>query len=317
MTEKTADFQPFKRSWQFWLNRRLPPQKERTLGQRSIFIFPSRFGLAYLFVCLFLYILGTNYQNNLILLMSFTLIGFFITSILFSYANLSGLTIKSSQTNPVYVHDTAQIPLYLSNCLDRNTLTFSFGKHTETTLNLASERDKVLVPFKAEKRGMVNPGRVTLKSYFPLGLFRCWTHLDLDIEVLVYPQPVESYVPLLHLDDVSDTPRANAEEMDDFVGIRDHIPGESLSRISWKHVARNQQKLVSKEFADSEFDPSWISLHQIQGNDLESKLSRLAFAVNYYSQQNALFGLELNKTTIAPGVGNEHRLSCLKALALW
>jgi uncharacterized protein (DUF58 family) len=307
----------FGKWYQRWLKRRMPPQKERTLNQRSIFIFPSRFGFVYLFVCLFLFTLGTNYQNNLILLMSFILIGFFVTSILFSFANLSGLTLKSSQTNPVYANDIAQIPLYLSHCLNRNTLTFSYQKHHEFTLDLADVNDKVLVPFKPTQRGLINPGRVSLKSYFPLGLLKCWTHLDLDVELLVYPQPIESYVVLLQLDELSEQSANSKAEMDDFIGIKDHIPGESISRISWKHVARNQQKLVSKEFSDSEFDPKWLSLNQIRGNDNETKLSKLTFAVNYYSKQNVMFGLDLNKTRIKPGIGEAHRLTCLKALALW
>jgi uncharacterized protein (DUF58 family) len=301
-----------------WLNRRLPAKRKHTLTQRSIFIFPSRFGLTYLFVCLFLYILGTNYQNNLILLMSFTLIGFFITSILFSYANLSGLTIKSNQPEPVYADDTAHIQLYLSDSLGRNTLNFFFAKQPEVILELAQDNDKINVPFQPKKRGFNNPGRVTLRSYFPLGLLRCWTHLDMDLKLLVYPKPKQIHMPLLRIEEDDNITTAQSHnEMDDFVGIKDHIQGESLSRISWKHVAKNQQKLVSKQFSDSEFEPMWLSINQLSDADNEIKLSKLTFAVNYYSQQNVLFGLALNSTTVKPGMGEQHRLDCLKALALW
>lgn len=307
----------FRQFFEFWLKKRIPPQKQHTLGQHSIFIFPSFFGLVYLLVCLFLFVLGTNYQNNLILLLTYALVGFFVTSILFSYANLSGLTLKSGHATPIHANETTQIPIYLSNCLDRNTLTFSFIQQREATLNLAAEQDKVMVPFKAKQRGLINPQRVMLKSYFPLGLLRCWTHIDLSIEVLVYPAMVEAHVPLLQLDDPTEEQQKNTPDHDDFAGIREYIQGESISRISWKHVARNQHKLVSKQFTSDECDPMWLSINQLRDNDVENKLCKLAHAVEYYSHQNVLFGLELNKTSIPPGMGEEHRLACLEALALW
>jgi uncharacterized protein (DUF58 family) len=307
----------FRRTFEFWLKKRIPPQQQHTLGLRSIFIFPSFFGFAYLLVSGFLFLLGTNYQNNLILLMTYGLIGFFVTSILFSYANLSGLTLKGGHTSPVYANDITQIPIYLSDCLDRNTLTFSFNQQRQSILELAAEQDKVLVPFKAKTRGLINPQRVMLKSYFPLGLLRCWSHVDLAIEVLVYPATIEAYIPLLQLDDLAEDLQHRNPEQDDFVGIKEYVQGESMSRISWKHVARNQQKLVSKEFNSNEGEPQWLSINQVHDSDTEVKLSKLAHAVDYYSSQHALFGLELNKTRIQPSQGEEHRLACLEALALW
>lgn len=303
--------------FEFWLKKRIPPQQQQTLGQRSIFIFPSRFGLAYLLVCVFLLILGTNFQNNLILLLAYSLLGFFVTSILFSYTNLSGLVLKSGHSSEIYANETCQIPIYLSNSLDRNTLTFSFIMQPEITLELAAGQDKVMVPFKARRRGRVNPQRLMLKSYFPLGLLRCWTHVDLAIELLVYPAAIETYVPLLQRDEHSDDQKKHHVEQDDFAGIRDYIQGESISRISWKHVARNQHKLVSKQFSGHEQSLYWLSLNQLSGKDTEIKLGKLAHAVDYYSGQNVRFGLELNKTRIAPGQGEAHRKACLEALALW
>ena len=302
---------------ELWLKRRMPPQKQQTLTQKSIFIFPGLFGLAYLFVALFLYILGTNYQNNLILLMSFTLVSFFISSILFSYSNLSGLTVSAGQPQAVYAGQVCDVPIKLSNSVSRNSLRFMFRGHKPTVVTLAEDPEKVMVPYQVTRRGRIDPGRVTLKSYFPLGLFRCWTHLDLDISILAYPKPIEAHVPLVPVTQLDDQSRKAPDQADDFAGIRDHIPGESLSRVSWKHVARTQDKLISKQFEESDQAPMWLSLHQVKGEDIELRLSKLTWAVNQYSHRNCLFGLELGQTRIAPGMGEAHRIQCLEALALW
>ena len=300
-----------------WLKKRMPANNQHTLNQRSIFIFPSRFGFMYLFVCIFLYTLGTNYQNNLILLLTFTLIGFFITSIIYSYGNLSGLTIKSSQVPAMYANESSFIPLYLSDCVNRNELTFNFKQQHGSTLEIAKEQDKVQVPFKPLTRGKVNPERVTIISYFPLGLLRCWTVLDMNIELIVYPEPLDDHVPLLTIDDGQEQQNKSRMQLNEFEGIKDHIAGESLSRISWKHVARNQQKLVSKHFSDVDSTPKWLALSHVRGDDIEQRLSKLTYAIDHYTQEQATFGLLLDNQTIAPDSGEKHRQTCLEALALY
>ena len=60
-----------------WLNKRIPAATRFSLNHKNIFIFPSRFGGLYLFLCLGLFILGTNYQNNLMILLCYFLVSLF------------------------------------------------------------------------------------------------------------------------------------------------------------------------------------------------------------------------------------------------
>lgn len=57
-----------------WLAQRQPASLNVSLNQGVIYILPSRFGYWFIFLILLLYLLGTNYQNNLILLTSFVLL---------------------------------------------------------------------------------------------------------------------------------------------------------------------------------------------------------------------------------------------------
>jgi len=74
---------------------------------------------------------------------------------------------------------------------------------------------------------------------------------------------------------------------------------------------------VSKQFSEDNIVPMWLALNQVRGDDIENKLSKLAFAIDLYGQQQLLYGLALNKSTIAPGTGAKHKQQCLEALALW
>ena len=54
-----------------WLTRRLPAARQIVLNQKRIFIFPTGYGFFYLLVAGLLFIGGINYENNLILALSF------------------------------------------------------------------------------------------------------------------------------------------------------------------------------------------------------------------------------------------------------
>ena len=61
-----------------WLDKRIPAANEFQLSHRSIFIFPAKFGALFLALCALLFLLGTNYQNNLMLLLCYFLVALFL-----------------------------------------------------------------------------------------------------------------------------------------------------------------------------------------------------------------------------------------------
>ena len=61
----------FKNNFNRWLAKRIPSQKEHRLNSSNILIYPTRFGLGYLAIVMLIFLLGTNYQNNIILLLSY------------------------------------------------------------------------------------------------------------------------------------------------------------------------------------------------------------------------------------------------------
>ena len=91
----------------FWLERRIPPSETVYLDHRRIFIFPTFNGLMFLGVSVILFLAGINYQNNLMLALSFLLVSLFITSIFSTYRNLSGLRLENAGSSPVFVGESA------------------------------------------------------------------------------------------------------------------------------------------------------------------------------------------------------------------
>ncbi|HET8704686.1 MAG TPA: hypothetical protein VFM46_00180, partial [Pseudomonadales bacterium] len=81
----------WKKRWKKWLDHRIPPTRHIQLTQKRIFILPTKQGGFFAFMVFLLFLGGTNYQNSLLLAMSFLMGSLFILAILHTYRNLSGV----------------------------------------------------------------------------------------------------------------------------------------------------------------------------------------------------------------------------------
>ncbi|GAB3022960.1 DUF58 domain-containing protein [Bowmanella dokdonensis] len=306
-----------------WLERRIPGSREFTLNRNNIFIFPSRFGLLYLILCLALFILGTNYQNNLILILGYFLLSLFLVSLLASYLNFAGIRLQLGKVSHSFAGDVANLPIWiLGPDNDRNRfgrLHFSwYGQQVRQSVELSNMTNPVGLELDSPERGILRPPRVTLCSYYPLGLFRCWTHLSFDCEVIVYPAPLPCNLPLISETAKGETegPLSVEDGHDNFDSLTEYRPGQPLYHVAWKQVAKGQG-MISKKFSSQARQSAWLKLLP-QGSDrLEHQLSELCFMILELDSAGMTYGLELGGMRHQPDKGNEHLHRCLTALALY
>ncbi len=319
-------WQRYRRRWQQyradWLDKRIPPASQLRLDRHNLFIFPSRTGWIYLALCVAIFLLGSNYENNLVLALAYLLFSLFVVSIPYCHANLSGLHLEAVIPQAVCAGEPLRFQLRLhSGAQTRHdlqlTATGAVGEH----LPALTDRDQLGVSFITGQRGWLRPGRLRLSSQWPLGLLECWTLLDLQQIGLVYPQPMLCDIQL-QADDHAGAGTTNATAarqhggMDEMQGLRPYRPGESLNQIAWKQVARGRG-LVSKEFMTPVPAECWLELQKTPGVTLEERLSRLCYQVQQLAQQQVQYGLLLGPRRIAPGSGEAHQTACLTALALY
>lgn len=301
-----------------WLDRNLPPQELVKLDRSKVFIFPSKTGLAFLGLLLVLWLLGTNYENNLIFAFTFLLTGIFLVLMLQSFSNLNGLEVQFSRAEAAYAGELVAIKVTVSQSGDRyrDGLSLSFRGSNREDMYLFDEEShaKLLVP--ATHRGWLNPGRLTLESHFPMGLFRVWTHLNLNCRALIYPKPVSSEILPTSTRSGGKGSLTGVEGTEDFVGLRQYIPGESRHRIAWKNYAR-EQGLHTKHFNDPTDERIWLDWEHYLGMDRESRLSRLCGRLQEVSRLDTDYGLKLPGIAIAPHKGEQHKQRILRELALF
>ena len=136
-----------------FITKRMPSSDKQTLSQPNIFIFPTLFGFSYLLFCLLLFVLGTNYQNNLVVFVSFLLGSLFVVAMLHSFNNLSGITISASGKLYGFANQIIKVPLTLNAKSDKCSITleFAFPMHTPTFVSHIEGEE--IVPIKLEKEG--------------------------------------------------------------------------------------------------------------------------------------------------------------------
>ncbi|WP_051202060.1 DUF58 domain-containing protein [Ferrimonas senticii] len=302
--------------WQRWLANRLPAKRQQTLSHRSIFILPSGAGIAYLLMCLVLFLLGTNYQNNLILLLCFVLVSLFHTSVLMAFRNLAGLTIEAGTEQPCHQQQSAQFPLQLKSRRPRYQLTLRFAK--QSPLEVAVDADKprqCQITTIATHRGRFNPRRITIESRYPLGLCRVWSVQDLNLSTLVWPQPIDGHTVSGHSHHrQQQDPQQTQSGLDDFNGLERWQPGDSRGRIAWKQLAQTGQWQI-KQFVEPQGNPSTLRLDPSQ--PLELGLSHLTAKLLQLEADNLPYALQLDEQISELGSGPLHLKRCLDQLALY
>lgn len=317
-----------------WLSKRVPSNVEHKLTSRNIFIMPTRFGFTYLFFDVLLFLLGTNYQNNTILLLSYLLASLFITVMMHSFYNFSQLTFSSSPKQFTFAKQQAYFPLTINAKKIHFDLNFLFSAQKKRSITLEQcdlGTSQVLIPYLASKRGVVNLGRVKVFSEYSLGLFITWAMLDFSHQLVVFPQPKKinnshNYLSTLEGDDEQNPNIVNQTSAgtDDFSELKNYVTGESQARVAWKQLARGQGKL-SKHYENQQGSLRWLKLSNMPSFDIETKLSYLSYLIIEYSKSGLDYGLFLDVPTsvenkngaikIMPNSGYQHQQACLIALA--
>jgi uncharacterized protein (DUF58 family) len=166
------------------------------------------------------------------------------------------------------------------------------------------------------KRGRVRAPRLRIESRFPLGLFRCWSWVDLDIEFLVYPQPKSAGpLPVGAVAGEGES-QQKIRGWDDFSGLKPFQTGHSLRHVAWKQYAGGRD-LYSKDYESTADNRLWLDWDLLAGRDVETRLSNLCHWALQAERQQCAYGLRLPGNRIEPSLGSRHLQRVLTLLALF
>ncbi|MEO5378961.1 MAG: DUF58 domain-containing protein [Magnetococcus sp. DMHC-6] len=299
--------------------------RQIVLDRRRIFILPDRFGFVFGLVFLSMLVGSLNYNLSLGFVLTFLLGGTFFVSILHTFANLSGLTLRVGMAEPVFMGQSALFPIQLTTPPGRVRpaiyLTSLEPSSTpildcEVPLLEPESQTWVSLPISTHKRGWHPLGRIQIWTRYPLGLIFAWAPALFEARCLVYPKPESGPLPPLSSHFLTGMGTGEGDGGDDFSGLRDYQMGDSPKKIHWKAAAR-QDKLLIKQFHAGGVDQVWLDWDFLTGMETEARLARLTRWVIEARSGGWFYGLRLPGITLPPDRGEHHDRQVLKALALF
>lgn len=313
----TAKLRTKAQSWAF--SRQGRDTAPLTLDRRRIYILPTKQGIAFA-VLLFAMLMGSmNYNNNLGFALTFGLAGMALVCMFHCHRNLCGLIVKPGQAESVFVGQTAKIPVQIRNPSTTHSLSIRLvfeGQDHPAYHIPPNTTESLYLSTSAKQRGKLIISKFGVATQFPMGLFRAWAWIALDLQCLVFPKPhnPNQQPPT----DATDTGGAQdaRESGDDFAGLREFNPGDPPRHVAWKSFARNEELMV-RQFAGTSVASQWLDYHKTPAPDVESKLSMLCYWILEAHQNQTAYGLRLPGVTIPPNLGDRHKRDCLTALALF
>jgi len=304
-----------------WLFRWHGPETGAiVLVQRRVFILPSRQGLVFATVLLVMLAGSINYSLGLGFVLTFLLGAMGVNAMIYTFRNLANLRVTGGRARPVFAGDTAFFTIYLENRgnTDRYAVGLTHDRRQASFVDvMARSTTSASAGVHAPRRGILRPGRLTLFTRFPLGLYTAWAYVDLDLRCIVYPRPAPTRLPMPPAAPSAGAGAERGQGQEDFSGMRPYHRGDSPRHIAWKVAARDQG-LHTKQFtgrAEIELWLDWAQLPPQMG--VEERLSHLARWVLDAHAAGLTYGLRVPGATLEMAAGEAQRDRCLEALALF
>jgi len=253
----------FRKRFFRWVDRHIVAKSTHRLSRKNLFIFPSSMGLVFLLVTMIVWLLGTNYQNNLILALAFFMIGLLIVSILHTFQNVSNISLSCVGSSAIFAGELAQVRLHIDATNKRRAseaMLFFWQGYRDIEVEhsfSANSKEDITLPIQTHRRGVLALPRLGLVSTFPLGLIRTWSWLRLDHAVVVYPKPVSGPLHDGAIEDEEGDANSVVAGGHDFAHLREHEDADGLRNIDWKAYARGQGLLV-KTFEQYVSSDNWL-----------------------------------------------------------
>ena len=236
-------------------------------------------GLKALAVACLVFLLASTTESALLYRMSYALLAAVVVCFLWSLASIGWVSMaRQPQSLRAQVGETLEEKLTVWNTGLWPKLWLEVRDHSDLP-GYQPSRVVSLAPLRSVswmsaarcwRRGEYRLGPVSLSSGDPFGFFRWTRRAKSALHLLVYPATVDLGQFNLSSGDLtggasqSGGPHQPAASVG---GVREYVPGDSLSRIHWPSTARARRFIV-KEF---EFDPTsevWLVL------DLQASVQR-------------------------------------------
>src|SRR5690349_6231264 len=161
--------------WLFQL--RGPETGVIVLVQRRVFILPTQQGLVFAVGVLVMIIGSINYTLGLGFVLAFLLTALGVNGMIYTFRNLANLRVARGRAQPVFAGNDAQFSVHIENSgvASRHAIGLTKDRKNATFVDLAANTvTAAVIGIPARRHGILRPGRLTLFTRYPLGLYYAW-----------------------------------------------------------------------------------------------------------------------------------------------
>ena len=297
--------------WWQGLQRRLSRRSAQLqLGQRNLYILPSRFGSVWLLAGAALYLLGIHGRSNTPVLLGFLMVALMGLGLFLTHLNLQGMRLQVVPQELAFAGEVHPYWIEVESRSWRPSLHWRWLEPqapAQQSVHIHPGRQRLALNWRARQRGHQQPGRLLLHTTAPLGLFRCWCYWEPPEPIWVAPARRSGPVQELH--------QSQQPDGDLFEDLRPWRPEEGWRRVDWKANARGRG-MLAKRFNSPSSTNLWLA--PAPQLPLEQALEHLCERLMHHWSRGRAVGLVLaDGQTLEPANGRDHLERCLKALAEW
>lgn len=284
---------------------------------------PTKEGIAFLVLTLFVGFAALNTGNNLLYLVFGMMLSFVAASGIISMINLSWIEVRATTPDDVF----ALLPTPMRFSV-RNAKTF-IPSYSLTIEVEGSRAFLAYLPGKAtktvairhffKKRGWNPIPEASLYTRFPFGFFKKWIRIDLeDSEVLVYPKIEKTGIRKDRIRQrVGERESENFGHEGDLRSLRVYNDGDNPKQIHWKTSAKIG-KLMLQELHDDESRKVVIEFNPAKNNgELEREITLAASTLLELLDDNYEVEFIAPNATFSPSQVSRSPRPVLRYLALF
>lgn len=309
---------------QFWLQnlpwRNLRPRDAMPfeIGNRRIYVLPTRFGFFIGFTLLVLTLGALNYNNNGALILSFIIISACNNSLIGAHLTLLGLNIQTQSISSVFAGQLCELKFSIHTKKSKTSqTTFLTAKIDEFQSEFELDQQQSLLSIKIPslQRGILHINKLEIFTLQPLGLAKAWSTISLRQQVIIYPTPRGQALHTIYTDSQGAGGAQSKQITDQPHHIREFNVGDSRKQIAWKASARTGQLQV-REYESAQAEQLVFDWRALQSLAYEQKIEQLCLWVIQAEQRNLSYSLILPNKQFTHNLGAAHKVACLEALAL-
>ncbi len=215
---------------------------ERWLRVNRVYIMPTEIGFYFGALIFIIFLISLTYGNNTLMLLAFLLLSQFILFMIMAHLNLKRFNLK--KLTIVNGHQRMTLKGHFSSevnkvIFDINIICPSINSDAINFEKITTDRKLYQLNGHYPKRGLIKIDKIQARSSYPLGLFKTWKVIQVDLHFYSLPELVgeglDAYFNLVN--DGNDL-------------FKEHIQyntSASYQKINWKHYAKSDH-LVLKDF---------------------------------------------------------------------